>query len=259
MATAKNGTDLVPVTDYSIVQASTEDLAEIIQENIGGALNQFDLDRIGMPAGGGQTWTVPTLEGEEDRKAIEGIIVYWKEPRAYWTESFDASGGGTPPDCSSPDGYQGTGLFGPGSEHNPTGECAKCPMSQWGSDDRNRGQACKQMRVLFMVQPEDMLPVAVVLPPTSIRPMKKYMLRLASRSIPYWGVITRIELTREKNADGINYSVANPSLGSRLTPDQAEEIKHYSHSIRAALDSVVVNVAATEYSEAAAASADLDG
>jgi hypothetical protein len=208
---------------------------------VGSGLTQFDLDRISIPAGGGLSWNVPSLDGEESVKALEGIIVHWKEPRAYWSSSFEDSGGGTPPDCTSDDSVTGTGMFGHDSEHNPTGECGTCPMSQYGSKDGG-GQACKQMRVLFTVQPDSLLPQAIVLPPTSIKPMKKYFLRLASRSIPFYGVITRLELERATSGSGIKYSVVKPSLVETLDPEMAASVKEYGDSLRTALNSQIVDL-----------------
>lgn len=243
MASKSTEIEVAKPEEYGIVAQPTGDLMEIMEANIGGTLSQFDLDRISVPAGGGRQWIIPTLEGEEDSPVIDGIIVHWKEPRAYWETSFDESGGGTPPDCNSQDGMLGQGKFGPGSDTNPSGRCDTCPMSQWGSDPKGgSGQACKQMRVLFMVGKEDLLPMAVVAPPTSINPIKKFMLRLASRSIPYWGVVTRLELEQDSNKDGIRYSKIKPSVATRLSPEQAEQVHAYGQAIQRNLDSVLMDV-----------------
>lgn len=241
-------TDIVPADKYAITTADQGDLMEILELNLGNkGLDRFDLDRIKVPAGGGTTWEIPTLEGVDETKAYEGIIVHWTEPRAYWHIGFDESGGGTPPDCSSHDGVIGNGDFGPGSEENPTGHCDRCPMSDWGSapGDR-RGQACKQMRVLFTVRPDSMLPDAVICPPTSIKPMRQYFLRLASRSVPFYSVITRLELERTRSGDGIQYSRITPSLGARLEPEQVEQIRPYAQAIKQAMSGVMIDVSADD-------------
>lgn len=242
-------TDLVKPDDYQVM-TQAEDLRDIIESNVGDSLSQFDLDRITMPAGGALSWTVPTLDGEESVKALEGIIVHWKEPRAYWQASFEDAGGGSPPDCSSEDSVLGRGMFGPGSEHNPSGECAECPMSAFGSKPgESNAQACKQMRVLFMVQPESLLPQAVMLPPTSIRPMKRYFLRLASKAMPFYGVVTRLELERATSGGGIKYSVVKPSVASQLEPEAASRIRHYGDGLKSVLDSQLMDAVATTVSE----------
>src|SRR5690606_10620160 len=176
------------------------------------------------------------LEGSENVKAIEGVVVLWKSPRAYWKEDLESTGGGTPPDCASDDG-----LFGIG---DPGGECAKCPFARFGSDSKSgRGQACKQFRLLFMVRPTDLLPLVVACPPTSIRPVKRYFLRLASQAVPFYGVITRLELTKTKNKDGISYSEVVPSVAKVLSKEERAKMKAYSEQLRPALERVQFNPA----------------
>lgn len=236
--------DIVPAEQYSIIQSTSAELQEILSDNLGATgLSRFDLDRIKVPAGGGLQFDIPTLEGETQSATYEGIIVHWQEPRAYWAHSFEESGGGSPPSCSSSDGVIGDGEFGAGSEHNPSGECAKCPMSQWGSAGGDRkGQACKQIRVLYAVRPDSMLPDTIVCPPTSIKPMRQYFLRLAGRSIPFYSVITKLELERTKSGDGITYSRLKPSVAGRLDLEAAAKAKQYGDAIRSAVSTRAVEV-----------------
>ena len=82
---------------FKALEVDTGELLEIIRENMGNdRITERDLDRVTMPLGGGLSWTVPTLEGEETVKSLEGIIVHWTAPRAYWQESMEESGGGHP-------------------------------------------------------------------------------------------------------------------------------------------------------------------
>src|SRR5690606_20046028 len=87
--------------NYAVMEVPEAELAEIISANLGGeGITQFDLDRVRIPAGGSTMWSVPTLDGEEETRVLEGIIIHFTTPRAYWKTPFDESGGGTPPDCS---------------------------------------------------------------------------------------------------------------------------------------------------------------
>ena len=150
---------LVPASkQYVILGSDLGALQESIRANLGdaGSVGVFDLDTIRVPAAGGQRFAVPSLEGEQEAKAIEGVVVAWKDPRAYWRLSMGSGGGANAPDCSSPDGVRGVG--------DPGGDCATCPMNQWGSavgDDGKpkKGKACKEMRNLFIVRPSDRIPV----------------------------------------------------------------------------------------------------
>lgn len=245
MATAKDKPEsaLVKFEQFQIAQMDNDVLAEIMEANVGGELGEFDLDRVGMPSGGATTWVIPDIEGEIETKTLTGVMVHWKEARAFWHKSFDETGGGSPPDCFSNDNTIGEGAFGPGSEGNPTGKCADCPMSDWGSanpaDDSVRGQACKQMRVVYLIQPDSLLPLVIVLPPTSINAHKKFLLRLVGKAIPYWGVVVNVELEKQRSAGGINYAAATWAVASKLAVDEADKMREYGKQIAGAFDNVI--------------------
>lgn len=197
-----------------------------MQANLGNvSLTPFDLDRIRIPTGGGLAWTIPSLEGELVEKELEGVIVAVKTARAYWESSFDESGGGTPPDCSSDDGIIGVG--------SPGGECNSCPLAQFGSQEGRRGQACKQILLLFMVlkSTSDMLPKVVVLPPTSLKAMRQFLLRLASRGLASYTVLIALGLEKDKNSDGIVYSKVKPTFRTKLSPQEAGTMQSYVSAI----------------------------
>src|SRR5690606_3431853 len=220
--------------NYAVMELPAAELAEIIAANLGGeGITQFDLDRVRIPAGGSTTWSIPTLDGEEETRVLEGIIIHFTTPRAYWKTPFDESGGGTPPDCSSEDGIVGVG--------NPGGDCSTCPLSKFGTAKNRRGQACKQMRLLFMLREDSLLPIVVVLPPMSLRPARQYFLRLASQRQAFYSVITRIELERDRNQDGIPYSRAKFSVGGYLPPEKADFVKRLSERMRPIFETVTID------------------
>lgn len=208
-------------------------LAAVIEENFGNdGIQVFDLDRITIPAGGGIAWEIPTLEGPESEKFIEGVIVAWRTNRAYWAESLEDGGsGGNPPDCSSDNGKTGFGAFGPDSDANPAGTCSTCPKNEWGTGREGRGKACSEARVLFMLLPGRVLPVTVSLPVTSIPPIRKYMLRLAGEGIPYYGVVTRLGLRKVESGSSIKYSVVEPSKMDTLDPVARAAAKEYGDNL----------------------------
>ena len=246
MAGSKSNTDLVPFESFAIATRS-EELAEVIRENIGdgGRMTPFDLDRVKVPTGGGKIWSIPTLDGEDDQRELTGVIVAWRDARAFWETPFASSGGGTPPDCSSQDSIIGFGMYGVGSELHPDGKCASCPMAQWGSKvnekgEETRGQACKQMRVLFLLQPDALLPLALFAPPTSVAALRKYFMRLSTQGVPYYGVVTGLQLGEASSGDGITYSQVVPRMVNRLTDEDKLAVRSYANSLSSALDAVVL-------------------
>lgn len=222
--------ELVKINDFAALQISPAELKVALQENLGGQkISAFELDRVKVPAGGGTTWEVPTLEGTEDAKSITGVVIYFKNQNAYWQEKYD--GQNNPPDCISNDGIIGIG--------NPGGSCADCALNQFGSD--GKGKACKNMRTLFILREGDILPLVLTLPPTSLKDARKYFLRLASKGVPYYGVITEFTLEKDKNENSIVYSKVKLSMKGRLDADTVRQLKAFQESLKPALDEVKVD------------------
>ncbi len=199
--------------------------AAVLRANLGNEeLTTFDLDRIRIPTSGGKHWEVPTGDGEtEPMKEVEGIIVFSKMGRSFWRKGMDEGGGGTPPDCSSPDNVHGIG--------DPGVLCKTCRYAQFGSAEKGgikkRGQACKQQRFIFLLREGSELPAVIALPPTSLKLMKKYFFMLAGKNLYYYACVTRFELVQDRNAEGVAYSKCQPSLVRALTPDEVVMVEAY--------------------------------
>lgn len=226
------GKELVPAGQYAALTQDTDKLMATIKANLGGQkLNEFSLDRVKIPAGGGKAWSVPTLEGDEAMSAIEGIVVYWKATRAFWKQSYESQGG-APPDCSSPDSEYATGDPGIQVPRTPNGLliCESCANAQFGSDPReeSNAQACKLVWQLFLLTPGDLLPIVVSLPPTSVGEASKYFLRLTRAGLPYHAVVTRLGLEQTQSGGGIKYSKATFEVGERLDDATATKIAAYA-------------------------------
>jgi len=225
--------EMVPFGEYAIVKQGVAAVAEMIQQNIGRkGISGRDLDRIKAPAGGGISMIVPTLEGEDAVKEISGVVIYWNEPRAYWPKSIDDGGGGIPPDCFSDDGENGQG--------DPGGLCDKCKFAQFGSakGGTGRGQACKQMQQIFLVQPESLIPIIVNFPPTSLQNSRQYFLRLSGRMMPYWQVITKFHLEKATNNDGVDYAKFVPTFGGKLDAEHVEMVRSLREATMPSLEQV---------------------
>lgn len=228
---------------YAIFQPDASDIGELIAENVGPTgISQFDLDRVTIPAGGGKRWAIPTVDGEESLTELVGIPILFRDGRVCWLEPFEVSGGGKPPDCVSQDGIIGVG--------NPGGKCATCPYAQWGSDPRGGpGQACKQIRHVYHMMHESVLPLVLCLPPTSIAACRRFFLRLAGRQIPYWSVVVSITLKEAMSKAGIKYSQADMSLVRQLSTEERNRIANVREALRPAL--MAVQMRGEDYADAA--------
>lgn len=212
---------------YAIMQKGKLDMVQdMIKENLGDSnITLSDLTRISFPSGKSKTWIIPDIEaegGELEAKAIVGIILMTQRTRQYWEESFEDTGGGTPPDCSSEDG-----IFGRG---NPGGECDNCLFSQFDTDTGR--QSCSEKRLIFMITQDDILPIMVSAPPTSLKNVRKYILGLTSKQKRIHSVYTELTLVTDKSQGGIDYpkiqirkigDVENPEI----TAQYAKMIKPY--------------------------------
>lgn len=225
---AEKGKELVaqaPTVNFPVLLHNVEDTMLALKENLGGAaLSPFDLERVTIPAGGGTTWEMETLDGLVESKELTGVIVAIQTARCYWVIDFAESGGGVPPDCSSDDGLTGAGT--------PGGNCTICPLNEFGSKAAGkRGKACKEIRRVFLLLPDRNLPTVINLPPGSLKDFQKYMLRLADAGLSYYKVATTFSLAADKNADGIKFSKAKPSRAANLTQELAAGAQAYSRLI----------------------------
>lgn len=230
-------TQLVPVDlkNYPVLAPGSE-AGSLLRENLAGdVISVGDLSRIRVPAGGGTSWTVPTLDGEQSVQSIEGVILHVGRRRAYWS-SADPSG--DPPDCKSDDNVVGVG--------QPGGDCESCPLNQFGSSRKQdgsagRGKACKETRLLFVLQAGASLPDVVVVSPGSLKQVKDYLIALATKAqVPYWGALTKLSLSREKNKDGISYARVVPTFAGRLEQSAAAAVRKYADGLLGLFNTVTI-------------------
>lgn len=226
----RKSTDLAPlsdaVKDYPALRSDPGRVLAVLQENMGGEkITEFDLDRIKIPTGGSTFWEIMTIDGVMADATVEGVVVLTKNVRAYWPGAMEDGSGNDPPQCSSPDAITGEG--------DPGGSCDTCPYAQFGSGrpGREKGQACKQMRQLFLLTPHSMLPMVVTLPPTSLAPARKYFMRLAAQQqLYYWQMTTRLTLEKVQG-EGVAYSRAVFQPGTPLTEADAAAVTAYKNAL----------------------------
>ena len=216
---AKNETFQLLAATPEKIDEMKELIAEVPESD---GMTPFDLPELKVPSGGGTSWEVTTAAGEESVKVLRGIILVANKVRQYYAGEF--TGEGVPPHCSSQDGVTGHG--------SPGGQCAECPLAQWGSA-KNGAQACAERRHMLMLTPDSILPSFLNLPPTSLKAFRKYRTLLLGQSLPISGVITEMTLTKAKNATGIEYSQVNFSSGGVLSPEERARAKEFADGFAA--------------------------
>jgi hypothetical protein len=204
---------------FPAIVFSSEQFKALILENLEGDLLSFsDLDKIKMPVGGSSSFVMASLSGEAEVKSFKGIILAQKTQRAYFEGEF--TGEGTAPVCSSADGYRScAGKL-----------CHTCQYAQFGTN--GKGQLCRLSKILFILQPENLLPAILSVPPSSLKGLKKYFLRLTSQRLPFNNVVTQFSTAKTQTPSGIKYSVLDFTLDSILNSEEALKIKSYADCLK---------------------------
>jgi len=204
------------------------EVQQMLRDNLGqGGLNPTALERVTIPAGGGLSFTLPTLEGEEDLRSFEAVILLHTAQRNFWSKPY--TGEDTLPDCSSVDGITGVG--------DPGGECHFCVLNAWGSHPSGTSaKACKETRTLYLLRPGELLPITLSVPPSSLGTFAHYVQRLSRAALRYSAVRTRFALERTKSGGGIEYARLSLSLSQVLEVHEARWMLEYSEVLKGALE-----------------------
>lgn len=210
---------IVEYEDFKALSPATEGFTidQVMKTNFPKGIDQNNLKRVKVPSGGALSWEVDTIKGTKSVKEIPGIIVATREVRAYYDTPYDGSN--EPPACYSPDGETGTG--------EPGGHCGTCPLSKWGSDDKQRGQACQLRRMLLLLPEDNILPMVISAPPGSLKNMEDYFGGLSGEMLPHFSVVTALGLEKDKNPDGIAFSRIAPKFIRKLRTEELASLNKY--------------------------------
>jgi hypothetical protein len=231
----RSGTELQVSEEFSErfpAIAPSAEFAELIEETLGDEGISIDvLPKIRVPSGGGTQWALTTNGEEVYVKEITGLMLLVDPQRAFWVDSEPS---GKAPDCASRDGKTpiSIGLFGSQGERaneNPTGLCKDCPMAQAGSDpnQKNRGSACKDQRLIYIVREGEMYPSVLTVPPSGIRELTQFRMTLLNSKTPAYGAVVGISLEKAKNAAGIEFAKPHFRLIESLSQEELAASKEY--------------------------------
>lgn len=206
---------LAPVGGYAALSSGALD---VIRENLKNQPMSLELfDIVKSPSGGATVFSVPGLSGDEAERELTGIVLDFTTPRAYWDTPDPVEG--TPPVCMSANSI----ISSDGKA------CARCPYNDFGSKDGESGaKACKESVLLFLLRPNNILPLLVRVPVTSKGRFLKYAARLAGSLTPVSGVVTRITLERATSKGGKPYALFNFEAVSTLSPDEAANARAFA-------------------------------
>lgn len=215
-------------TNYVALKNNALDIIKDNLKNQPLSLQLFDI--IKSPSGGSTSFTIPSFSGETMEKSITGIILDYTTPRAYWETPDPVEG--TPPACFSPDSLV---------SHDGK-VCAKCTFNDFGSKDgETNAKACKESVVLFMLRPDNIMPILVRIPVSSKRIFQRYMTRLIGKMIPVSGVVTKITLEKTTNKSGQPYALYNFEAVEVLSEEEAENARNFGKKFMELVNASDVN------------------
>lgn len=199
------------------------EMMELLAENLGEgeALSIANLTKVGNPQGKSLAFTIPDPEKPGDEtvvKELTGIVLGWQEGRTLYLSDEVT---GNPPDCSSRDDVHGFGLYGVGSDNNPSGLCDSCPMSQWQrtpEGEKDVPPPCKPMVNMLLLTEAESLPWLVRVPRTSMKAFEKYRKGLIRYGTGLARSTVKISLKKAANEGGTEYGEFVFALGEKL-PD----------------------------------------
>jgi len=184
-------------------------------------VQKFDLDKVAAPAGGALAFEVEGLDGleyEKELTVVVGLMVGGQ--RAWYRDSFEDTGGAAP-DCASTNGSTGFGnRDAEGGEDSPKTEmeCKLCPYNQWESSrSGGSGRDCSEKALLYAFTKDSLIPVVLQVSATSLKPLKRYALKLLGFGLELHDVVTGITL--EKKAGRVEHSVMAFRRVESLSPE----------------------------------------
>ncbi len=211
-------------SDYIALNSNALD---IIRENLKNQPLSFDFfDVVKSPSGGSTVFSVPGLAGDEAEKELTGIILDYTTPRAYWDTPDPVEG--TPPTCLS----QNSIISHDGKA------CARCPYNDFGSKDGDsNAKACKESVLIFLLRPNNIIPLLVRVPVTSKPRFLKYSTRLLSSLTPISSVVTKITLEKATSKGGKPYALFNFEAVGTLSSEEAAQAKKFGQQFMAYVES----------------------
>lgn len=146
-------------------------------------------------------------------KQLTGIIIFNHKARGYWETE-----GQQLPTCSSMDGVSGT------DENGVQHPCKACRFGAWGTGKDGRGKACKEMRWIYLLQDDEIVPSRISLPPTSLSEFDRFISALVQKRKAPISKVVRLGLEKTER-HGFSYStLAQPEVLGVVEPERIIQI-----------------------------------
>jgi len=208
-----------------------------VRENLeatGETLNASDLVRVPTPPAGGTTWVISSPSGDENAKALTGVLCFYSKCGVLWP-SHDPVPGSMPVlrtwDCEvaeqvGPIPADMLDVLEACRTGERTFDWNHCGYNQWGSGKNGIGKRCREQRLLFILRQGALLPLLVTVQPGSLKNVVKFVKSLGLQSqVPYYRAVVELTLEKVANKGGQPYSRIVPRLVGVLSAEDGEKVR----------------------------------
>ena len=221
-------------SEIAALDPNSEAALAFRENNQGSAFDVGDLIRVKVPSAGGTIWTIEGPAGKEQAESIEGVVVF-KAPHGIIWRSEDISPGEKPivvsndlvtgklnvPREEVPEELMDSIDVAEISGNPGVYDWAKLPQTQWGTGKKGHGKYAKEQILMFILRPNDLLPLFVAVPSGSIKNLKKFFLHCTT---PYYRMLVSLKLKEAISKGGIKYSQIIPEHIGTISPADGMKI-----------------------------------
>lgn len=238
-------------TALALANATEEMLPALLEQELAGVLEGIDY-RPGKIEIMHKQQKFTTPDGSV-LDTLVGIILYFHKARGLWLDEKNKF-----PICSSWDALSGKWKTGEDDNGNAIFEvrsCKDCEYNQFGSDLKGgAGKACKEMRRLFLLEEDALLPSMFHVPPTSLKAFDQYISGLIYKKKAPLCFKTLFGLAEAQGGGGFDYSKVTVKLGEQLPNAKVLELLKMREQVVEAAKKI--DIVADDYMGEAAAGQD---
>jgi hypothetical protein len=213
-------TELVKREESALVKVSgvSAELQEKIEE-AKEALETFE--NLKLPAIKFIDGKFQFAEGEEPIEAFECVLIYTKASNIYFKKSY-RPGQVELPACYSADGRKPVDPA-PNGDKPQAPACKDCAQNKFGSSATGDGKACRNVRPVYVLVDNAIMPRILRIPPTSLRMIEQYALGTVADCGSYMAVKTIVS-GYKKDAQQTYFNIKF-TKGAKLTDQEKMDAK----------------------------------
>lgn len=181
---------------------------------------------------------LPTSEGGKLIKDFEAVVLHHQSVNAYFIQESESP----TPRCFSLDAVTPEEDV----EDKQSDNCISCKQNQFGSAEKGRGKACKNMVRLHLFIAGENVPLRLSVPPTSKVAYEIYATTLAKEGSPVIAVKTKLSLS-SINKGGMTWAEMQFKNAGKLSVEDWQSMKKIQKSFLKAMVRQSVEVA--EYND----------